>query len=218
MIAAPVTRGDPDDWFYNREIDTPRISFSISSFRNSASYPNLGWSFRQRLSYLSNHRTAGFRAMPRKANPKSVSNGKPPYAYFPKIPVTLLDSMGVSVMELGYDHHHNYFQYTADMLYKKDKDVYNQIQGLLKVSTNKMEVTNFNAPNQFRRINELETTYFYLKIPAKKVPMEFNLFNKAEPGFANIPISLFLLGNNESAKVLIVMGEDGDDIYDIGID
>lgn len=217
MIAVSVERGDPEDWYSSVKIDTPKISFTISRYRKPASDPGLGWSFPQRLSYLSNHWMAGFRAMPRKANPQSVKNGKPAYEYFPEIPVTLLDSMGASVMELGYSRHNSYFQYTADMPYKKAKEVYNKLQGLLKQNTSKMEVTNFNAPNQFRRVNELETTLFFIKIPAKKVPVEYFLFNKAGPGFANIPISLFLFGNKEWAKVLIVMGEDGDDIYDIGI-
>lgn len=216
MIAAQVDRGS-DDMFSDEKIDTPKISFTISRYRSAADKPDWGMSFSERLAYLGNHWTAGYRCMPRQSNPKSELKGKPAYEFFPDAPLTLIDSMGASIMKLGYNHHNSYFQYTLDMPYAKAKAIYGKLQGLLKQATDKTVIEDFNSPNHLSRVNELALTNFYIKVQRKFVPVEFNLFTPAPAGFAYIPVSLFLLGDKTNAKVLLVMGEDGDDIYDIGM-
>jgi len=216
IIATEIDKNE-DDFMDIPHIDTPQISYTLARYRSSASTPHTGWSFSERLSYLCNHWIAGYRAMPRQENPQSKINGKPAYEYIPVSPVTLHDSMGASVMHLGYDRHQSYFQYSGNLTYSKAKEMYKQLQGQLKRATDKEEITNFNDPSQFRRQLELESSTYYIKIPENKVPVEYHFLKPAGKGFVYIPVSLFLIGNKTEAKVLVVMGEIGDDIYDIGI-
>ncbi len=216
IIAAKESDYEYDEWV-REKIDTPHISYTIAKYHSSYPAPNSGWNFTARLSYLCNHWTAGFRAMPRQENPQSKINGKPAYEYIPVTPVTLHDSMGASVMKLAYNHHQSYFQYSGAMPYQKARELYKQLQEQLKKATDKEEITNFNAPNQFRRKLELEASMYFIRVPKDKVPVEYFFLKSAGEGFLYIPVSLFLFGDKTDAKVLVVMGENGDDIYDIGI-
>lgn len=214
MIAGEADPDANEEGWTRSEVDTPRIDYTITAYRKSADNPAATWDLRQRLSYLCNHWTSGFRVMPKLANEEQKKSQKGVREYFPQAPVTILDSMGASLQTLNYGKTLVYFQFTPDLPYTRAKAIYDKLQAQLKGVTDKSEIQTFK--DGARRIKELATTYFSLKIPANKVPVDYYLIDDAGKGYKYLPINLFLFGTKEEAKVLVVMGEIGSDIYDIG--
>ncbi len=68
-----------------------------------------------------------------------------------------------------------------------------------------------------RRIKELATAYFGIKIPVSQAPPEYFYLENAGKNLVYLRVSLFLFGDKQKAKVLVVMGEAGSDIHDIGL-
>jgi len=121
--------------------------------------------------------------------------------------------MNVSLQVLGHNGKLVYFMYTNDEPYSQAKKLYDELYTKLKAATDKASISDLS---QMRRVNEMATAYFSLKVPEIKKPIEFYLFGEAGKGFEYLPINLFLYGTKEKAKVLVVLGEPDSDIYDIG--
>ncbi len=212
MIATELDWGDEED--YNPKIDTPKIDYTLAIYRPRLNNPTTSWNFTQRLSYLCNHWTAGFRAMPGEYQERPMKSGKPLREILPEDPVTVLDSMGASIQVLNSGKILAYFQYTADMPYSRAKTMYDKLLTQLKSATSKAEVKTFK--DGMRRMNELATAYFSLKVPAGKVPIDYSFTDDAGAGYKYLPVNLFLFGTDKQAKVMVVMGEISSDIYDVG--
>jgi hypothetical protein len=211
-----------DSWVDPPKKDTPKLSYTIGILRAAKAEVDPAWDFRKRLSYVANHWTAGFTAMPRTANEEQEKSGKPIREYLPEAPVAVLNEMGVSIQVFGYGYqdkgnaHQAYFMFTADEPYAKAKATYDKLVAMLKPITDFVEVKNMNDPNSLRRVGELATARFALKVPNHKAPIDYWFLEDAGKGFKKLPISLFLFGDKQKAKVMIVLGEASDDIYDMG--
>lgn len=198
---------------YSGELDTVSIDYTIAILKNDWQPGDTSWNFQQRLSYICNNWTAGFSTIPKTYDTKELDKYKRILQYYPTNPVSIDNRMGVSLMAFSHGSKLVYFMYSQEVPYAEAKKLYDELAAKLKVATDKFEVSNLS---DMKRINELATTYFKLKIPEEKKPFEFFLFGDAGKGFQYLPINLFLYGTKQMAKVLVVVGEPDSDIYDIG--
>lgn len=196
------------------KLDTVAIDFTIAVLNSSWRPKDTSWGFSQRLSYVCNNWTAGFSTIPKTYDEEEWKKSKKITAYYPVDPIALDDEMHVSLQLLSHDSKMVYFMYTEDKPYTEAKKIYDQLSAKLKPLTDKISVSNLS---EIARINELATTYFSIKIPEEKKPFEFFLLENAGKGFVYLPVNLFLFGDKQKAKVLVVVGEPGSDIYDIGL-
>lgn len=195
------------------QLDTVAIDFTLAVTDASWQPKDSTWGFSQRLSYICNNWTAGFSTIPKTYDKEEWQKSKTITAYYPLDPVALDDRMGVSLQLLSHNSKLVYFMYTEDKSYAEAKRIYDELSDKLKRITDKATVSDLS---EMKRINELATTYFALKIPKEKRPFEFFLFGDAGKEYDHLPVNLFLFGDKQKAKVLIVVGEPDSDIYDLG--
>lgn len=196
------------------KLDTVAIDFTVAVLNASWKPKDTSWGFSQRLSYICNNWTAGFSAVPKTYNEEEWKTSKKITAYYPNDPVALYDHMYVSLQLLMHDSQMAYFMYTDDQPYAEAKKLYDELSVKLKSITDKSVVSDLS---EMQRVNELATTYFFIKIPEEKRPFEFGFNDDAGKGFKYLPVNLFLYGDKTMAKVLVVVAESSSDIYDIGL-
>jgi len=198
--------------FYSRSLDTASIDYTIAILNQDWQPKDTSWGFQQRLSYICNNWTAGFSTIPKTYDKNELEKYKKILAYYPTNPVPLDNQMAVSLQLLDHGNKLIYFMYSKDEPYVQAKKLYDELFVKLKAATDKYKISNLS---DMRRINELATTYFMVKIPYEKKPFEFYLYEDAGKGFRYLPINLFLYGNKQSAKVIVAIGEGSSDVYDI---
>lgn len=198
--------------FLTGSVDTALVDYTIAVLNSQWEPKDTNWSFQQRLSYICNNWTAGFSAIPKVYNKEEFEKSKKVVAYYPVDPIAIDDRLNVSLQVLSNGSTLVYFMYTNDEPFAQAKKMYDELFAKLKAATDKASVSNLS---KLRRVNELETSYFQLKIPADKRPFEYLSFFGNEKESQYLPINLFLFGTKQKAKVLVVIGEPDSDIYDI---
>lgn len=209
----PLIPHDEDDEYSSSVADTVFVDFSVARLNTSWQPADTNWGMLQRLNYLASNWTAGFRTVAKTYDKERAAKEGKITEYFPDLQIAVDRRLQSSIIPLGYDRMLVYFMYTADTTYAAAKSLYDDLAKKLKPLTDYSKVADMSG---YHRVNELATTYFGIKIPESQVPPEYFLPEKAGKNQVYLPVSLFLYGNKQKAKVLVVMGETGSDIYDIG--
>lgn len=202
-----------DDEFSSSVADTVFADFSIARLRADWLPSDTNWGMRQRLNYLASNWTAGFRTISNSYDKDKAAKDGRITEYFPDVQIAIDDRLHSSIFPFSRGQKLVYFMYSTDTTYAVAKSLYDELSKKLKVLTDYSHISDLS---DMRRVNELATTYFGIKIPASQVPPEYFFTESAGKNHVYLPVSLFLFGNKQRAKVLVVMGESDSDIYDIG--
>ncbi len=209
----PLIPHDEDDEYSSSRADTVFVDFSVARLNTSWQPADSNWGMLQRLNYLASNWTAGFRTVAKSYDKERAAKEGKISEYFPDLQIAVDRRLQSSIIPIGQGRKLVYYMYSADTTYAAAKSFYDELGKKLKPLTDYSKVTDMSG---YHRVNELATTYFGIKIPASQVPPEYFLPEKAGKNQVYLPVSLFLYGNKQKAKVLVVMGETGSDIYDIG--
>ena len=202
-----------DDEFSSSEPDTVFADYSIARLRADWQPSDTNWGMLQRLNYLASNWTAGFRTIAKSYDrDKAAKDGKIT-EYFPDAQIAIDERLHCSIFPISQGEMLVYYMYSTDTTYAAAKSLYDELAKKLKPLTDYSKISDLS---DMRRKNELATTYFGIKIPASQVPPEYFFVESAGKNQVYLPVSLFLFGDKQKAKVLVVMGEASSDIYDIG--
>ena len=210
----PLIPHDEDDEYSSSEADTVFVDFSVARLKTSWQPTDTNWGMLQRLNYLASNWTAGFRTVAKSYDKEKAAKEGKITEYFPDAQIAIDDRLHCSIFPLGYGRKLVYYMYSTDTTYAAAKSLYDELGKKLKPLTDYSKISDMSG---FRRVNELATTYFGIKIPESQAPPEYFYLEKAGKNQVYLPVSLFLYGNKQKAKVLVVMGEADSDIYDIGL-
>lgn len=209
----PSDYEDEGDEFSSAVGDTMFADISVARLNTAWQPSDTNWGMIQRLNYLASHWTAGFRTVAKSYDKDKAAKEGKITEYFPEAQIAIDERMQCSIFPLSSGQQMVYFMYSNDTTYAAAKALYDELSRKLKPITDYAKVSDLSS---MRRKNELATTYFGIKIPASKAPPEYFFLESAGKNQVYLPVSLFLFGDKQKAKVLVVMGEAGSDIYDIG--
>jgi hypothetical protein len=195
------------------DTDTVFADFSVARLNTSWQPSDTNWGMLQRLNYLASHWTAGFRTVSKTYDKDKAARDGKITQYFPEAQIAVDERLGSSIFPLAQGQKLVYFMYSTDTSYAAAKSLYDDLSKKLKQYTDYSKISDLS---DMRRKNELATTYFGIKIPARQAPPEYSFLEAAGKNMVFLPVSLFLFGDKQKAKVLVVMGEAGSDVYDIG--
>lgn len=202
-----------EDEFSSSEEDTMFADFSVARLNAGWQPSDTNWGMVQRLNYLASHWTAGFRTVAKTYDKDKAAKDGKITEYFPDDQIAIDDRLRCSIFPLSYGKQFAYFMYSTDTTYAAAKALYDELSRKLKPITDYAKVSDLSS---MRRVKELATTYFGIRIPSAKVPPEYSFLESAGKNQVYLPVSLFLFGDKQKARVIVVMGEAGSDVYDIG--
>lgn len=202
-----------DDEFSSSSADTVFADFSIARLNAAWQPSDTSWGMLQRLNYLASHWTAGFRTVAKSYDKDKAARDGKITEYFPEDQIAIDSRLHCSIFPLSRGQQLVYFMYSNDTSYAAAKALYDELSRKLKLITDYAKISDLSS---MRRAKELATTYFGIKIPESKIPPEYSFLEAAGKKQVYLPVSLFLFGDKQKAKVLVVMGEAGSDVYDIG--
>ncbi len=212
-VKRDVDPTDKDDWFSTWKEDTTAISFTVATYSPSWQPADTNWGFQQRVSYICNNWTAGFSGIPKKYDEERAKKEGRILEYYPVSPIAIDDRLqtALQVFDKGEDLVYSMFSETLPLA--EAKALYNELSGKFRSVMDKTDVKDMKKG---QRTNELASTYFSLKVPESRSPFEFFFIEEAGKGYNYLPINLFLFGDKQKAKVLVFVGEESSDVYDIG--
>lgn len=213
LCNARIPETSVEDDMIGSDPDTVFANYNIARLKSSWQPADTNWGLRQRLNYLACNWTAGFRTVSKVYDKEKAAKEGKITEYFPESQVAVDDRMQCSIFPLSQGQKMVYFMYSQDTTYAAAKAFYDELSQKLKAATDYFKVSDLTSS---RRKNELATTYFGIKIPSSQVPPDYFFVESAGKNQVYLPVSLFLYGDKQKARVLVVMGESTSDVYDIG--